>query len=133
MDPGRQPFRLLTAAAWVVEILVVSTVDVCGGCGAEVALATLPIVGANVEGVVLRCTCAEDDPLLGVVDGTSDGPLASVEDVCEGCEADSAALETQLLGHGWFAGVNNLQVKTSVAFVKERLSKVQRILEFDLG
>ena len=63
----------------------------------------------------------------------SDGPLASVEDVCGGCEADSAVLEMQLLGHGWFAGVDNLQVKRSVAFVKECLSKVQRILEFDPG
>ena len=69
---------MLTAAAWVVEILVVSTVDVCRGCGAEVALATLLIVAANVEGVVPCCTCAEDIPLLGIVDSTSNGPLASV-------------------------------------------------------
>jgi len=100
LDPGRQPFFLLAAVAWVVDVLLVSAVDVCRGClDAEAALALLLIVVVNVEGVVprdgeTRCTCAEDDPLLGVVDDTSIGPLASAGDVCEGCEADSTALET---------------------------------------
>ena len=92
LDPGCQPFFLLAVAAWVVDMLLVLAVDVCGGSDAEAALAML-LIGAKGEDIVLRigetrCTCAEDDnPLLGVVDVTSDGPLASTGDVCEGCGA----------------------------------------------
>ena len=123
-------------AAWVVDMLLVLAIDVCGGSDAEAALAML-LIGAKGEGVVpcigeTCCTCAEDDDLLlGVVDVTSDGPLASTGDVCEGCGADSAALETQLIGHGRFSGIDNLQEQTSVASVMDRMFELQGILEFD--
>ena len=84
LDLGCQPFFLLAVAAWVVDVLLVLAIDVCGGSDAEAALAML-LIGAKGEGVVLhvgetRCTCAEDnDPLLGVVDVMSDGPLEATQ------------------------------------------------------